>query len=517
MAKETSRIDDSNALSGYTIVHDEHGIRYVLVTPPWKTGTASADRMKNNPFAEGENHEVLLLPLAEGAQGATYLTENPDVILKFAKSNGALVSSPEEIELFRRRVRYISSLPLPQDTNITIPETFLQDYAGYRMSFLDGMCSLYDFFFKGGSREGERPDYIPEGRAGDRLWTYLRSGSLAHRLCILGKAAVVLAKLHHGGISYGDISPNNIFLPKDKDESEVWFIDSDNLVEEGNPEWSQCIGTDPFCSPEVCEGECCTLATDVFSFAELAFYLIADHHPFHGQAYMESDLFVEEKNNPRSFAWICDPEDTSNQNELFIPQEQLLSRELMLLFWQTFVAGKNDLEARPPIALWPEFLFKELDDLTHCSECGLDFIAGKNATNCPVCHAPIGDEILFVVYPAGSDREAWKTRKPIHEKESLFHSVFMRAVVPFDLNHFEQEVLHYRIEDNRLYIQKNAMCPRNVSFYLADDPLHDVGVRNIEIPLDKVSECQLICKSEQYGVVLKRRIECQIIKYGGSK
>lgn len=57
------RLDDENALSGHTVVYDEYGIRYVLVTPPWKVN--------------GSAEAIPLLPLAEGGQGAVYLTENP--------------------------------------------------------------------------------------------------------------------------------------------------------------------------------------------------------------------------------------------------------------------------------------------------------------------------------------------------------------------------------------------------------------------------------------------------------
>ena len=164
------RLDDDNALSGQTVVHDEYGIRYVLVSPPWKI--------------DGSTEASPLLPLAEGGQGATYLTENPNVILKFAKFNGKFITKQCDIEEYKRRVRYISTLPLPHTNNITVPETFTQGYAGYRMIFLDGLCSINDFFMSKALPDEVRPAYIMDNKSGYRLWNYLLTGALAHSLII---------------------------------------------------------------------------------------------------------------------------------------------------------------------------------------------------------------------------------------------------------------------------------------------------------------------------------------------
>lgn len=493
------RLDDENALSGHTVVYDEYGIRYVLVTPPWKVN--------------GSAEAIPLLPLAEGGQGAVYLTENPSVILKFAKKDGKFVTNEDEIKNYRRRVRYISTLPLPENNNITIPETFTKGYAGYRMAFLDGLCSIQDFFMSGKHPDDEPPAYIVNN---NRLQNYLLTGALSHRLTILGKTAIILARLHMRGISYGDISLSNIFLPRNQSESEVWLIDPDNMVEEGNSQWSQGIGTDPYCSPEVCDNECCSLATDTFSFAELAFHLLADRHPFHGKAYDKSDLFVDEKNDPRFFSWICDPEDETNHADLFLSKEMLFSSELMKLFWQTFVAGKEAPDCRPPMSLWPPCFFKELDDLVYCSHCGISFVNVEDdtAVTCPVCKSAIEDCIQFTVYSIDGNHVLWQIRKHIMANNTASGSVKMRAIAPFEFDRYDQEVLSYSFGENKMAFQNLNVNSCRFVFCHAEEKPQEIGAERLQLPLGKLQSGYFISEIQRFGTTVSRKIVCRFIGRG---
>lgn len=45
---------------------------------------------------------------------------------------------------------------------------------------------------------------------------FLRTGGLHRRLRLLAKLARTLAKLHGRGLAYGDLSPANIFVSKDR-------------------------------------------------------------------------------------------------------------------------------------------------------------------------------------------------------------------------------------------------------------------------------------------------------------
>ena len=499
------RLDDDNALSGQTVVHDEYGIRYVLVSPPWKI--------------DGSTEASPLLPLAEGGQGATYLTENPNVILKFAKFNGKFITKQCDIEEYKRRVRYISTLPLPHTNNITVPETFTQGYAGYRMIFLDGLCSINDFFMSKALPDEVRPAYIMDNKSGYRLWNYLLTGALAHRLIILGKAAIILERLHAHGVSYGDISLNNIFLPRNQSETEVWFIDPDNMVEEGEPRWSQCIGTDPYCSPEICNNECCNLATDTFSFAELAFHLLADRHPFHGKAYNESNLFVEEKNDPRSFSWICDPGDETNHVDLFLSTEKLFSSELMKLFWQTFVAGKEVSECRPPMSLWATFFFKELDELLYCPHCGMSFLIADDDANitCPVCKSLLAGYVRFTVYTINGNHELWRIRKHIAMDTPVSGAVQRRAVAPFGADDYDQDIFFYSFEERQMTVQKLHVSNFELFFYDSEGHPQEIGAERVRLPLDKLQSGYFISKIQRFGITVSRKIVCRIFGEGIQK
>ena len=78
-------MESSSLISGQTAVFDMSGIRYILITPPWK--------IKDE---EKESNKIPLRPLAEGGQGITYLTTNPNVILKFAKKEGKLIPASSD-------------------------------------------------------------------------------------------------------------------------------------------------------------------------------------------------------------------------------------------------------------------------------------------------------------------------------------------------------------------------------------------------------------------------------------
>ena len=212
-----SDLNADNCESGKTAVWDRNGKRHILCTPPWKISEE-----------ERESNVIPLHPLAEGGQGVIYMTADPKVILKFAKNNAKIVTEETEIQAFNEKIQYISGLPVPEKCNITLPETLLANYAGYRMTFLGNMRSFNDTFINFIPEE-QAPDYLPEGKIYKGCWRYLQSGGLKRRLEALGRLAAELAKLHSHGIVYCDISYDNIFISEDHNENVIYLIDPDNL------------------------------------------------------------------------------------------------------------------------------------------------------------------------------------------------------------------------------------------------------------------------------------------------
>ena len=378
------------------------------------------------------------------------------------------------------------------------------------MVFLDGMCSIKDFFMSRKQPDDERLSYPVDN---ERLRNYLLTGGLAHRLAVFGKTAIILARLHVRGISYGDISQSNIFLPRNPSESETWLIDPDNMVEEGNPHWSQIIGTDPYYTPEFCDNQCCTVATDTFSFAELAFELLSDRHPFHGAAYANSDLFAEEKYDPRFFAWICDPEDKTNRADLFLAPERLFSSELMKLFWQTFVAGKEDPECRSPMSLWPPCFFKELDDLVYCPQCRMNFLPpdGDKAVSCPLCKSAIPGCVLFTVYSIDGEHVLWQVRKHIMADDTASGSIQERAIAPFEFDGYDQEVLFYSLDKDRMTFQNLREGSCRFVFYPAEGKPQEIGGERVQLPWDKLQSGCFVSEARRSGMTVSRKIICRLV------
>ena len=282
---------------------------------------------------------------------------------------------------------------------------------------------------------GERPQRLPDGDGYNRIWRYLLSGGLKRRLNTAGRLAVLLSQLHLHGISYGDISPNNIFIPEDITNRDIYLIDPDNLVENGDVH-SINIGTPPYRAPELFEGECCTIHTDIFAFAMLVFELICINHPFKGKAFEELGFFANEEVNPKEIAWILDPEDLSNQKNLFMPNEELSSKEMLTLFWLTFTVGKDAPLERPPMHLWAEHIFREFDDLRECQEtaCHMSLLPSKRK-ECPLCGKAYEPELEFSFYSSNQRKRLWRNRFAL---SSLIQPqiLFRRSWMPFELDSF---------------------------------------------------------------------------------
>ena len=493
-------MENSSLMSGQTAVFDMSGIRYILITPPWK--------IKED---EKESNKIPLRPLAQGGQGITYLTTNPNVILKFAKKVGKLIpaSSEGDFSDFHARISYVTSLAFPQGINITLPETLLRDYAGYRMPFLGGMVSLEDFFF-GRQLVGERPSNLPEGKGYDRIWRYLLSGGLKQRLNTAGRLSILLSKLHLHGISYGDISQNNIFIPEDIEKPEIYLIDPDNLVENGDRH-SVNIGTPPFRAPEICEGECCTIFSDVFAFAMLVFNLICDCHPFQGKAYKDSDLFYEEKENPREFAWILDPQDTSNQRKTFLPQGELLSNELLTLFWMTFTEGKDSPAERPPLQLWPEYIFKEYDDLRLCSDCSCKMsLLPSKRSECPICGKKYDGEMECSFFASHGNQLVWRNRFAFSSLIQHCQVLCKRSWMPFDLDSHDVPQIEIRLNEGLVSFQKTSLASGKFWYSLAEYPEKELTEGAISFKLEDVPNLSI--RHEEQGIV--RNMRCRLLSGG---
>ena len=82
--------------------------------------------------------------LSSGGQGIVYKTKEPNVLLKIEWD-----PQTQNINLDtedNKKFDEIRLLPIPQNTNITLPQSILKDCVGYSMRMLDEMISFEEAF-----------------------------------------------------------------------------------------------------------------------------------------------------------------------------------------------------------------------------------------------------------------------------------------------------------------------------------------------------------------------------------
>ncbi len=351
---------------------------------------------------DGNVHYLLKKPLGHGGQGVVLRTRSPHIAVKFI---GAVPEAPtsskppaggsalrlwnrltsaaaveltadaKRREALRRRLDDVRALPLPR-LHLAQPLSILRDHVGYTMRLLTGMVPMRTLIAEPGTPKlGE---------------FYQSSGGLGRRLDLLANTAGLLARLHAVPLVYADVSPNNVFISETAEASEVWLIDLDNLdyLSANAPG----IFTSGFGAPEVVTGRAgVSTLSDSYSFAVLAFWVLAQQHPFLGDYVEEGgwDGDGEEDREHLAFhgklPWIEDTTDDSNRTSKGVARHLVLSKPVRELFQRTFEAGRTDRVARPSMAEWAEALRRAADRVVSCSSCGSSF--DVTAGSCQFCTA----------------------------------------------------------------------------------------------------------------------------------
>lgn len=348
---------------------------------------------------DGNIHHLLKEPLGRGGQGVVLRTRSPHIAVKligeFTESAPSVESKQgasqelwnqltrvpgfdvapdgEKQATLRRRLADVHLLPLP-DLHVAQPLAMLRDHVGYTMRLLKGMVPIRSLIADPGERN------LAE--------FYLSTGGLGRRLELLANAAGILSRIHAVPLVYADISPNNIFVSEQKDANEVWLIDLDNLdYLSAN---ANGVYTPGFGAPEVVTGRAgASTLSDSYAFAVLAFWVLAQVHPFLGDFVDEGgwdddgDLDREELAFRGDAPWIEDTQEDSNRTSKGIPRHLVLSKPVRELFERAFEEGRIDRTKRPSMANWAEVLRRAADRIVSCDACGSSF--DVTAGNCPFC------------------------------------------------------------------------------------------------------------------------------------
>jgi DNA-binding helix-hairpin-helix protein with protein kinase domain len=343
--------------------------------------------------------------LGKGGQGAVFTTGDPNVVIKALVDPvyGSIRRDEQEYDAFAAAIDEVRILDLPKELHIARPVHLLKrPYCGYIMRMMSDMEPIANL------------TNSPKGVGLKEF--YLQHGGLRRRLQLLAEAARVLARLHGLPVVYGDISPANLFVSKRTDAREVWFIDSDNM--RYTVDFGKKIHTPGYGAPEIVTGQRSNnTQSDIYSFAILAFEVLALLSPFEGELVTEgggwdSDVNYTELAKKGQVPWVEDAEDDSNRSPAGIPRANVLSERLYELFQQTLGReGRANPASRPSLWRWYEVLRQAADATVACQHCGHTFYFGPDPVKngCPFCGKPRAKICLARVLDAFRDPEGDST------------------------------------------------------------------------------------------------------------
>ena len=303
--------------------------------------------------------------VGQGGQGAVFETQYPSVLVKLTK-----LLSPEKKKQTEAHLQWLQRQPL-EALNIARPLALIleEQRAGYVMELMDGLVPLKQLL---------------ESTQDCGLEGFLETGGLARRIKLLGKLARTLAKLHGMGLAYGDLSPDNIFISKDSNYSEVWLIDCDNICYHSRSSEAG-VYTPDYGAPEILKGiSGINSYTDSWSFAVIGYQLLTMKHPLKGDMVNDGEPELEEQALQGGFSWIGHTEDNSNTSSDGIPDELVIGNDLSALLNQCFDNGLLNPEMRPTLAAWADAFENSDQVILNCEDCGSSFYF--NATQqCSFC------------------------------------------------------------------------------------------------------------------------------------
>lgn len=391
--------------------------------------------------------------LDSGGQGVVYRTSDPELLVKMAlkkddKGNTAEITDKTEVAYFQEQFEHLYLLPLTEAMHITKPLYLLAEQAGYVMQMMQDMQPIGEWLpqkvsnlTKKEQAKYKPPTWLSEDvplEAAYPFAMYAESDGTKRRLELLAQATIELIKLHSVGVIFMDVSPENIFCSTNRDHSEVWLIDADNLdFEEVNS--NSGMKTKNYVAPEIAKGEDgARVGSDAYSLSLLAFEILAMTKAFNGQRFKdamdeEEDWAADETEaggpslevqaEQGELPFVFDAEDDSNSSVDGLPSNLALTPALLRFFQTMFGAGRTEPWRRPSLYSLPRLLTSAADASISCV-CGMSFYYQSSTAkhSCPYCqHTP--QELLvatsYFYTKEGADELAWTWVTPFTDGQNL--------------------------------------------------------------------------------------------------
>jgi len=207
-------------------------------------------------------------------------------------------------------------------------------------------------------------------------------------------------QLHSKGLSYKDISINNIFI--NPETGDILICDNDNVAYEG-VNYAAVNGTPAFMAPEIVRGEVNpNKYTDLYSLSILLFHLLYVAHPLDGalearihakdeaafkKLYGTDPLYIFHPTDKRN---APDPEFHANAYAF----HEIYPKSLKDVFERAFTVGINEPEKRVEESVWRSLFISLRDNIVDCNcgaECFYDIEKMKKgiAEKCWACQSEL--------------------------------------------------------------------------------------------------------------------------------
>lgn len=396
--------------------------------------------------------------IGKGSQGTTYLLKGGKYIVKLFSN----VTNPTEL---KAKVNFLKQLDLDKEGFAMPLEEVTQPKIGYISEFASGMEPLTMLKWSNQSDDLQK-------------W-FIETGGLLKRLQVLTKLAERLRTLHSKGLIYCDLSPNNVFVSSDVKNSHVFLIDLDNL--RYRTSITHNIYTPFYAAPELVRSVSAnSMESDCFSFAVIAYEILTFNHPLIGDYVTDGEPELEEQALSGKLPWVDHSSDELNRRSSGIPSSFFITESLRELFKRTFEDGLNDPIKRPTISEWCKGLYKALNEVIKCPDCGIHYpqsISGE----CPFC-GKSSDSIIKIQMKRWERLPRYdKTTNTLQEPFGLAPMVFEEIIIdkhttkyiknshfllPGNPNHPVMQIKVLESDGEEKLVE---LIPKDITYYVAVD------------------------------------------------
>lgn len=340
-----------------------------------------------------------------GKEGSVFeLAEKEDVVVKII--NDSSMTEGQRKELFEHLVWLANLRKDPSKRELkricALPRVILDDHLGYAMKKATTHAPLSKYIT------------MPEDEEFG-VW-YREKYTLKKRYQIIINLFQALYTIHHHGLIFTDLSPNNILIHED--ENQIVFIDTDN-IRKRTDSYLSVLGTPGYMAPEIYRKPDESLAqkykidpkllsnsgritvdSDIFSAAVIAFQLLTLWHPFIGDEIEAGTPEDEQLALEIQTDYIFKPGTTNTSTYALVPYfEELTTPQIRKLFERTFVEGKELPSLRPTDEDFLEAFQNALDMIVECPSCGHSRIYHPSIANqCIGCGKNFEKQMMLVLY-----------------------------------------------------------------------------------------------------------------------